>query len=72
MRVPVAGREVRMEALVHLGCRVFQPRCRPAEFLEPRERGLEIGLVENLAAVNSIAADYEEASYTPFGVEPFS
>ena len=46
--------------------------CRPAELVEPRDRGLEIALVENLVAVNSIAADYEEASYAPFGVEPFS
>ena len=45
-RVPVAGREVRQEALDHLACRVFQPRRRPAELIEPRERGVEVCLVE--------------------------
>ena len=69
---PVAGREARIQALVHLGCRVFQPRCRPAEFVEAGERGVEIGFVENLVAVNLIAADYEEARYTPFSIQPFS
>ena len=28
--VPVARREVRLKALIHLACRVLQPRCRPA------------------------------------------
>ncbi len=46
--VPVAGREVRPEALGHLACRVFQPRCRSAEFIESRERGVEVCLVEQL------------------------
>ncbi len=45
-RVPVAGREVRLEALVHLACRVFQPRRRTTELVEPRERGVEVFLVE--------------------------
>ena len=53
----VAGREVRLEALVHSACRVFQPRCRPAEFVEPRERGVEVCLVEHLAAVDQVAFD---------------
>ncbi len=41
-RVPVAGREVRQEALVHSACRVFQPRRRPAELVEAGERGVEV------------------------------
>ena len=45
-RVPVAGREVRLEALVYLACGVFQPRRWSAEFVESRERGVEVGLVE--------------------------
>ena len=45
-RVPVARREARPEALDYLACRVFQPRCRPTEFVESRERGVEVGLVE--------------------------
>ena len=56
-RVPVAGREVRPDALVHSACRVFQPRCRSAELIEPRERGVEVCLVEDLAAVDQVAFD---------------
>src|SRR5258708_862494 len=37
---PIAGSEVRPKALVHLACRVFQLRCRPIEFVEPRECGV--------------------------------
>ena len=43
------------EALGHLACRVFQPRCRPAELIEPRDRGVEVCLVEDLAAVDQVA-----------------
>ena len=56
-RAPVTGREVRPEALVHLACRVFQPRRRTTEFVEPRERGVEVCLVEHLDAVDQIAVD---------------
>ena len=55
--VPVAGREVRPEALVHSACRVFQPRRRPAELVEACERGVEVGLVENFAAADQVAVD---------------
>ena len=41
-----------VEALVHSACRVFQPRRRPAELVEFRERGVDVGLVEQLAAVD--------------------
>ena len=41
-----SGREGRLEALAHLACRVFEPRRRPTEFVEPRERGVEVRLVE--------------------------
>ena len=68
-RVPVAGREVRLEALVHSACRVFQLRRRPAEFVEPRERGVEVCLVEELAAVDQVAVDRREADLPPLGVE---
>ena len=40
--VPVASREVRVEAVVHLACRVLQPRCRSAELVESCERGVEV------------------------------
>ena len=55
--VPVAGREVRLEALVYSACRVFQPRRRPTELVEPGERGVEVCLVEHLAAVDQVAVD---------------
>ena len=55
--VPVAGREVRPEALGYSACRVFQPRRRRTEFVEARERGVEVGLVEHLAAVDQVAFD---------------
>ena len=60
-RVPVAGREVRPEALVYSACRVFQPRRRSAEFVEPGERGVEICLVEELAAVDQVAFDRQRS-----------
>ena len=47
-RVPVAGREVREEAFVHLACRVFQSRRLRLQFVEARERGVEVCLVEDL------------------------
>ena len=67
--VPVACREVRQEVLVHLACRVFQPRCRPAELLEPRERGVEVCLVEYFAAVDQVAFDRQKFDHPPLGVE---
>ena len=53
--VPVAGREVRQEALAQLACRVFQPWDRSAELVEPRDRGVYVCLVEYLAAVDQVA-----------------
>ena len=44
--VPVARVDVRNEARVGSACRVFQPRCRSAELIEPRDRGVEVCLVE--------------------------
>ena len=57
------------EALDRSACRVFQPRCRPAEFLEPRERGVEVCLVEDFAAVDQVAFDRQERDPPPLGVE---
>ena len=42
-----------LEALGHLACRVFQPRRRTAEFVEPGERGVEVCLVEDFAAART-------------------
>ena len=49
--IPVAGREVRLKVFKHLGCGVFQPPRGLAEIVEPCERGVEIGLVEQFATV---------------------
>ena len=56
-------------ALGHLACRVFQPRCRPAELLESRDRGVDGCLVEDFAAVDHVAFDRENADHPPLGVE---
>ena len=60
--VPVAGREVRQEAFGHLAGRVFQPRRRPGELIEPRDRGVEVCLVEELAAADQVAVEREKAT----------
>ena len=70
--VPVAGREVRLEALVRSACRVFQLRRRTTELVEPRERGVEVGLVEHLAAVDQVAFDHHKLDVPPLGVEALS
>ena len=59
-RVPVAGREVRQEALVCARCRVLQLRRWMGELFEPRERGVEVRLVEELAAVDQVAFDRQK------------
>ena len=41
-------------------CRVFQLRRRTAEFIEPRERGVEVCLVEDFAAVDQVAVDRQQ------------
>ena len=55
--VPLAGRKARQEAPSHLACRVSQLRRRAAELFELRERGVEISLVEYLAAVDAVTGD---------------
>ena len=70
--VPVAGREVRQEALAHLACRVFQPRRLRVQFLKAGERGVEVCLVEDFAAVDQVAFDRHEVDHSPLGVEALS
>ena len=67
--VPVAGREVRPEAFDHSARRVFQPRRRPAELVEARERGVEVGLVEYFEAVDQVAFDRQKYDRPPLGFE---
>ena len=67
--VPVAGREVGPEALLHLACRVFQSRRLRLQFIEAGERGVEVCLVEEFAAVDQIAVDRQKFDHSPFGIE---
>ena len=50
-------------------CRVFQPRRLRLQFLKPRERGVEVCLVEDFAAADQVAFDREEVDHPPLGVE---
>ena len=66
---PFAGRKASQKSLIHLAGRVFQPRRRPAELIEPRDRGVEVCLVEYLAAADQVAVDRENRAIPPLGVE---
>ena len=69
---PVAGREVRQEALGHSACSVFQSRSRLAQLIELRERGVDVCLVEDLAATDQVTFDSENVDHPPLGDEaPF-
>ena len=54
---------------MHTRCGVLQPRCRRVQLLEPRDRGVEVCLVEYLAAVDHVAFDRQNADHPPLGVE---
>ena len=54
---------------MHLACRVFQPRRRPAELVEPRERGVDVCLVEQFDAVDQVAIDGGKDDLSPLGFE---
>ena len=69
MARPVAGREVRQEAFCHLGLPRFPVAAPRLQFFEPRERGVEVCLVEQLAAVDQVAFDRQEFDRPPLSVE---
>ena len=58
--IPVARRKTPSETFRRLACRVFEPRCRPAELIEPRDRVVEVWLVEYLAPVDQVAFDSQK------------
>ena len=64
------GGEARLKALIHSACRVFQPRRRRLQFFEPRERGVEVCLVEYLGAVDQFAFNRENRDPAPLGIKP--
>ena len=68
---PSRGPQNPLKALGYLACRVFQPRCRRLQFIETGERGVEVCLVEDLAAVDEVAVDRQMATRPPFGFDAF-
>ncbi len=66
---PIADLEARLEALVHPACRVFQPPRRRVQLIEAGDRGVEVCLVEDFAAVDQVAFDRQHVDPSPFGVE---
>ncbi len=68
-RTPVARREVRQEAVADLAGHIVQPRCLPVQLIEPGERGVEVGLVEDLDAAVEIAVGYANDDCPPFGIK---
>src|SRR5690349_18228534 len=68
-RVPVSRREIHLKPLGHLACRVLQTGPARLKFVESRECGIKVTLVEDFAAVNQIAVDRENGDFPPFGGE---
>src|SRR6202011_136826 len=67
--VPVAGREVGPEALVHLGCRAVRMRRLRVQFLKARERGVEVYLFEDFDVADQVAFDCENVDHPPLGIK---
>jgi hypothetical protein len=63
--VPGAGKE----AVICSGRRILQPPRLWLQFLEARERGVEVCLVENLAAADQVAFDRKDVRHAPLAVE---
>ena len=57
-------------ALRNTAGKVPQLRRRDAQFVEPRERGIEIILVEQLSAADHLAVDQRKTELSPLGLEP--
>jgi len=53
-------------------CRVFQSRRLRLQFLEVGERGVEVGLVEDLDTVERVAFDHQKRYLPPLGIKAFS
>jgi hypothetical protein len=59
-RSPLVLRKVHPKTLGHLACRVFQPWRLRLQFLKTGEGGVEVRLVEDLAAVDPVAFDSQK------------
>src|ERR1700726_4283330 len=51
------------------GCCVFELRCRSAELIELRKRGVEVCLIEDFAAIDPVAVHHQDVDRPPLGVE---
>jgi hypothetical protein len=67
--VPVASDEVRLGALVDLGCCVLRAPRRPTELIERRDRGVDVRLIEPLATIDHVAVDCQDVDPAPLGVK---
>src|SRR5947209_7841947 len=68
-RTLIAKLEIVRQAPVHPTGRVFQSRCRSAELIERCERGVEVCLVEEFAAVKQLAFERHEVDLAPLRLE---
>ena len=60
---------MRLEPFVHLACRIFQSRRLRLKFIKAGERGVEVRIVENLAAADQVAFDRKDVRHAPLGFE---
>ncbi len=56
---------------IQFGSRRSQARRPPLEFIEPRQRGVQVCLVEYLASFDRVAVDSQKLDHSPLGVEAF-
>ena len=68
-RRPVAIGEVRKEAAYRTACGVFQLPWRGTQFVERRERGIEVRLVEDFKAAELVTFDGQQVDASPLGRE---
>src|SRR5271163_3486767 len=57
------------ELVDHSACCIFEVRFRAAELFEPRDCGVDVCLVEYLAATERVAISRKEHDLSPLGVE---
>src|SRR5690349_5016154 len=66
---PVLSGEVRQDALIYAPCRITQPRRLRLQLFASGERGTEVRLVEQLAAIHKVAFEGSHNDLSPFGIE---
>jgi len=68
-RGPVARSEAGVEALERPACRVFQSRRQPGQLFESGQRRLEVGFIEDLAAVDRVTVNGQQVDLSPLRAE---